>query len=380
MLLFTSYANAQNPFNTLPDQYFDTEVVNVLPLNDLNNYNGTDADFVHSGLRDPYGHIVHFTIDGVVYDSLGVEIGELDNSATYLTKGNAELLTVPKPGTCKEFYLFHSYREDPNDAQSDERPYWSFYDHEVGSLAADPVDGYTAFDMISRDSLMSDTAWTDPEHAVRGIHFAATKERNDSTRWVFISNNFDVYRVDVTCDGLVNTGFRHRINPLSSSNTALDLGWRSELEIFENVVDSTVTIAVPIMDIFTDSVGTDYSVAISIFTVDSTGTVVPNSDILLRLEDISGGGKTFVHGLEFSPDGSKLFFTHEPNTPYPSTLSYYDFNSQTIVDLPTADYTDVENFKLSQLQIVGEFGFYYLILASDDYLGRLRSPNNPDDI
>jgi len=60
-LLFFTSLFAQNPFWTFPEQGLGGNSMLTLPTDD---YTGQEADHVHAGLKDPYGEILFFAVDG----------------------------------------------------------------------------------------------------------------------------------------------------------------------------------------------------------------------------------------------------------------------------------------------------------------------------
>src|SRR5690606_29761098 len=150
-------------------------------------------------------------------------------------------------------------------------------------------------------------------HEINGVHFAATKERNDDKRRVFISNNADVYRLELGCDGLDSTGWKYTFNP-GNLNSALRAGWRTEMELYEDETTVNVRLAIPYRH---NTASGDIKIAI--FDLDGcTWELIPGSRQTVELANSPLMEATFVHGIEFSPDGRNLFIMHEINNTYPS--------------------------------------------------------------
>ncbi|MCA1764543.1 MAG: hypothetical protein LC664_16345, partial [Flavobacteriales bacterium] len=66
LLFFTFNSFAQNNFWTFPEEAWEPGGVNPNTLPTTNfSYTGGPSDFVHAGLRDPYGEELFFVMDGV---------------------------------------------------------------------------------------------------------------------------------------------------------------------------------------------------------------------------------------------------------------------------------------------------------------------------
>src|SRR5690554_6258108 len=356
---------AQNNFWTFPKEFWRPEGLVVSPLaSEIYGFNATSGH-VHAGIQDPYGEVMLAVIDDEVYNKSGLTEALFWNSTGYYLEGTSQSLIVPQPGSCSRFYIFQAGNISVNGG--DYYPHFGIYNHDyvLGQLedpnyhTANRIDGtYTE-------------AWTEGHNTrVNGVHFAATKERPDNTRWIFISNNNAIYRVDLTCDTLVNTGWKYEYGV-----DELDFGWRSELEIYEDNINKIVRVAVPYRDVATSQ---SEDIKVVIFDIDSTtGDVVFGSRKTLGLPNSnhpSFHSHRFVHGLEFSPDGKLLYVLHEPSEDLPSPLSFYEIATETLTNL---NYSNISNFEFSQLQIAGEPGDYKLWIASENYLGSLSNPNFP---
>ncbi|WP_373497413.1 hypothetical protein, partial [Aquiflexum sp.] len=185
-----------------------------------------------------------------------------------------------------------------------------------------------------------------------------TRLREDNERWLFIANNQKIYRVNVTCDGLQDSGWSF------DRQGSLTSGQRSEMELFEDTATSSIKLAMPLF--VTDLLGNN---SVSIMSIDSvTGNVVSGSfdNINLGPQLPGPAPDAFVNGLEFSPDGSKLYITHNPSTTNSNPLSIYDYNTQNLTNV--SGWSGISNFKNSQIQTAKDDNDNYsLWLASDNY-------------
>ncbi len=223
LMLFvtTSATFGQNNFWTFPEQYWDTDQFTPgnLPTSSY-GYNGSPSDYAHAGIKDPYDEPVFFVIDGKVYDETSNSPHVMYNDSWDEIKGSSEVLIVPRPGTCDQFYIFQSSLEG-NGLHDTHFPHFSEYKRDMG--LAENSSGQTSFNMVLDASLIDEADWPEyANHGIDGIHFAATRLRADSARWLFVSNNQTVYRINVTCDGLQNTGWKYGLDPANSDEV-----WRS---------------------------------------------------------------------------------------------------------------------------------------------------------
>ncbi|MCA1762823.1 MAG: hypothetical protein LC664_07515, partial [Flavobacteriales bacterium] len=205
LLFFTFNSYAQNNFWTFPEEYWVPGAFspNNLPTTTF-SYTGGSSDFVHAGLRDPYGEELFFVMDGYIYDQQSGQ-EEFQNDINERIRGHSEVLIIPKPDSCDQFYIFQSSAKYPG-TNMVEAPYVSEYHRDIGLLKNSNYQ--SAFSLIDDVEVIDPDDWNDDDddHGLHGIHFAATRERYDGSRWVFVSNNQNVFRVDVTCNGLQETG------------------------------------------------------------------------------------------------------------------------------------------------------------------------------
>jgi hypothetical protein len=380
LCLLCLHAQAQNPFWTFPEQNYDSQAQQIgsLPTDD---YTGQESDYVHAGLKDPYGEIMFFAMDGKLYDKNGTERSEFDDNVDVI-KGGSELLVVPQPGSCNLFYIFQT--ENKNGSGTD-LPHFSVYNDTLGGLVEFLNEGVikTSLNLVD-DPLIDGNPlfddWVVPDHGVDAIHYAATNLRSDSTRWVFVSNNNYVYRVDLTCDGIRDPDWKYDMIP-SNGGSFVENGWRSELELFEDTANNRIRVAAPHYDGSVTSPTGRGNVAI--FDIDNaTGNVISGSRFNINLPNQSGSlVPSFVHGLEFSPNGEYLFIIHDPYPGATSPLSYYDFSSSSLDNMTNSDFwpqiTTISDFAKSQLQIGGTPGNYLLYLVRDSHIATLDDPDTP---
>lgn len=354
---------AQNNFWTFPEESWEPggSSTNTLPTSD---YSGAPSDFAHAGIMDPYGEIDIFVVDGTVYDKNGNSIAVLQPSSG-TAYGYSEVLIVNEPGSCTRYYIFFVGTRSAS-LSGDYVPMYAIYDRDIGDLV-NFGPGYNVQKI--EDNLIE--SWTDAgasgAQSVKGVHIAATKERADGERWIFISTNDKVYRIELDCDGLHGSGWQY---DYYNSIDIQPWGYRSELEIYEDTSSSSIKVAVPFED---PSTSVD-RIKVAIFEIDSTSATVSNEEIVSLGPPVSTGDRPFVHGLEFSPNGELLYILHEPGSLFAGPLSVYDIDDET---LSNSTYAGMSSFDKSQLQVTGDSADYTLWLASPGYLGSLYDPDDP---
>ncbi len=143
------------------------------------------------------------------------------------------------------------------------------------------------------------------------------------------------------------------------------------MELYEDTAENIIRFAVP----YQSHTSNSKWIKVAIFDIDSaSGAVLPGTRQDVELKNSSSGDQSFIHGLEFSPNGKGLYIMHEQNSYYTSPLSFYDITTQTLTDL---NYTNISNFEKSQIEIAGDSANYTLWMASDHYLGGLHDPDVP---
>src|SRR5690606_9206519 len=181
-------------------------------------------------------------------------------------------------------------------------------------------------------------------------------------------NNTALFRMRLTCDSLFGSSWSYEFGDYE-----YDAGYRSELERYEDTGNNVIRIAVPYEEHLP---GSNNWIQVALVDLDyNTGNYVPGSRKTLEMPNDVNNAMTFVHGLEFTPDGNGLYVSHAINSNFSSPLSFYNVTTETLTNL---NYTNIVDFQYSQLQVSGDSGNYFLIMASENYLGSLSNPNVPN--
>lgn len=137
---------------------------------------------------------------------------------------------------------------------------------------------------------------------------------------------------------------------------------RSELEIYVNS-NGTYKIALTT------------GLALVVYQLDNTLNYIPNSIRTLDLRQSNIYDKNaHVRGIEFSPNGEFIYFTHKPNLAMPNAIDCWNIqNNNDLVNLPYAQYVDRE-FQYSFIEI--QNGKLYLPISNQ--LAEISNANTPN--
>src|SRR6056297_547156 len=166
LILFATVKTAfgQNNFWTFPEEYWEPgqSFPQTLPTTNF-SYSGGPSDFVHAGLRDPYGEEVFFVMDGVLYDETAASPDNFIDSSVNFIEGHSEVLIIPKPDTCDQFYIFQGSSETLG---TDEFPFVSEYHRDIGMVST-PGVGQNAFNLVNDMNAIAPIDWNDDiDHGV----------------------------------------------------------------------------------------------------------------------------------------------------------------------------------------------------------------------
>jgi hypothetical protein len=295
----------QNNFMTFPENVLeDGSNLTSLPQDD---YTGAPASFSHAGIKNPLGETEFFIVDDRVYNQNSTQVAYFSDGLQ-IRKPYSEIIIVNKPGSCDQFYIFFAAKSGVGaTSPSDIVPYFAIWDRSLGTLAEDANDN----NIFRIDGTLIES-WDDiinptlPRY-VEMVHFAATNERSDGERWIYISTNDKLYRVDLTCDGLEPSGWEKDYATFSTSVQSPS-DYRTEMELYEDTVNDVIRFAIPYNDFDNDS--TTSNSRLSVFEVDSAlGQYVTNSEKILTYNEPSSD--FVIKGVEFSPNGEYVYILHQ---------------------------------------------------------------------
>lgn len=376
---------AQNPAWSLAPKYRDIGGTHSLPTS--GNYNGNPAIGASNMQLDAQGNILFFVIDQNVYDKDGELIGSISGTISepyspyYCIWGfeGSELAIIPDPTSCTKYYII-SY------ASSQE--YCS--GHLIGrDLVYSTLDFSEQRPNSNKKGKLSGVKFLKASNYnwkygdFSGVLLATSNVRNSGMgdyRYLFVSNTFfggpkGIVRFKIDGNGINFDG----AIPYPQMNV-LQIGLRAEMELID-MPNGHFKIAVPFL---TNSSHNNQPVfsCVYIAELDATGQVYNNQEKLLYFyKSTNSQDNPYIHGLEFSPDGSKLFISHVISQYHPNSLEYYDFtnpnpsdpngNGIYALNIGTADNTA---FQFSHIEYAIDKKMYF---GAEGRLASLNNPNNP---
>ena len=347
---------AQNATWSLPPNYVDFSFpppqIKPLPAPDFGqptpfHYAGLPAEYSHNAMQDKDGNLLFFIVDGIVYDKDGYYMTTMDAST-----GSGEILIVPDPIDCHIYHIF--------------------YDGNLGmtmNLTSNPY--YFMLDLNNPSGSISISLANFPGIVNGGNSFvknmynqyAASKLRPDNSRLVFVNkfSTVHIFKIDASGLSLLSTYEKNPSFPLGGWKP--DDGNRSEMEVIEVISPITSSPAYRIA----------YSSASNNQTQGVYSNLVINADldyttasVILGSEEYTeylflNNEEPFVHGLEFSEDGSLLYMLHEPTTTYNSVIDIHtigsgnnNFSPLTISNPSDYQFSQIELGKDNKLYVIGE--------------------------
>ncbi|MFA5670687.1 MAG: hypothetical protein WC967_15740, partial [Balneolaceae bacterium] len=398
MMSIAQYTQSQNPVWSTPPYYVKDNLPHNLP---------TVSPFYNNASNmhlDANGDILFYIIDDDIFDKDGDFIGNLMNfyDATHFLpyicmdiSNTSEIVIVPDPANCSRFYIITSATTAI--ACNDEyvSPFLNHADPFVAILdfnvprSGNPLKygAITSVELLKDVSSMPQFGydWLGTD-MTGGILFTASKLKDNSGnkyRYLFVSsytNSLDngILRYKISSNGIEYDGFI----PFEVQNA--DGGSRAEMELIE-LPNGQFRIACPYGSFNSTHNGKNLTASIYTAGLDISGNVLPGSEKTLYFyRNGSYYEGPFIHGLEFSPDGSKLYFTHDTSFYHPKPIEYYDFDNPNTLDtngngiysLDIGSVNIVENdFQNSQIELALDGNLYF---GAYERLGYLSNPNNPN--
>ncbi len=366
---------AQNPAWSLPPKKLTMNpssppVSTSLPTT-VNGYMGQAATCAHNMQLDANGNILFFVVDEMVYDKDGYEIGVFYKGSTYV-KGDAEIVIAPDPADCNRYYIIAvGYATNSN-----QFPYYTILDMSLpnqiysgrkGALVY--TDGYTAVSIPDITPDYMPPVLNDVK--MGGVSIAASKLRSDNSRFVFINNGRKIYRYKID-----NSGFNYQSSfslPLADYNAVYNTtDIRGEMELIE-LDNGNYRIATPFRH--ENSTYTFNQVVVYCADLDANGNLISGSEKALpfNTSSLDNYRVPYVHGLEFSPNGSILYITHDNTALHANPLEYFDFSNPAAGVQPLS-VSNAADFKSSQIELGLDKKLYF---ATSNRLATISNPDTP---
>ncbi|TVR37284.1 MAG: T9SS C-terminal target domain-containing protein, partial [Cryomorphaceae bacterium] len=341
-------------------------------------YDGQLSDFAHNAIAGVNGELEFFIVDGVIYDQDGylisyMRVNEGASGAPHAVKGNAGVCVVPDPGNCFRYYIF-SNRID----QAFPVGAYTILDMELPSTVPGNEDrlGALVFGDWDNDGnckyllnlgLPNGAGGNLQPSNKQDWFFAATDVNENNERFVFAQTGDGIWKLVIDENGI----YASPNDPIVMSElfpTYPSQSWgglRHELEIIR-LENGNYRLGLTYPG---NSAQTPYIVAV--LELDSNGEYINNSGFIYPLTT-SSSSFPIVKGLEFSPSGRYLFFTHhEVNSSQPA-VQYIDYDLQQVFDLNVPNRLD---FQYSHIEMGIDNRLYF---AYSNGLAALDSVETPD--
>lgn len=378
---------AQNPAAIMAPKYLYDDGVNVSIL-DLptigGGYSGQQATSSQNIILDNQGEIVFFIVDENIYDRTGALIDVFwDNNSSpdnpEIDGFVSEVAVVPIPGECGCFYLLSSRGASGVEMA---HPMWGklcvTYDQNGildpnSGLETDPNDpATTAFEVEALiDAAVYQTS--NNVHDERPL-IAVTPLRPDDSYFFYLANSHKLFRLRITNAGIAYEYFLDMDNIDPSVDIPNSINDRQEMEVVQ-LANGDYRLGVPIQWIDPTTIPNGNFTGVYIFDMDgTTGDLIPGTGRTVAYQDftppLGTSEKVYVQGIEFSPDGSKMYVTHGPAPSYTGTLDIWDVTNPagpTIISTnPAYESSHIESWTASDL-----------ILPGITNIGQVTNSNNP---
>lgn len=399
---------AQNPIFLTAPYYTDIQSGQLVPLpinpdanvnyylDPFDYYDGNSAIHSSIAIPDADGNLKFFIIDGLIYDKNGKYIDYLfspgannypatpyiydlqTNSYTGYTvdgSGGTELVMVPHPTNCNQYYFFYntvsvgtfeSLSSAPGymlyDFCTEEHvlygPWYSSYNQDNNTNTVNEIFSYD--DGPSYDTQINGAIWGEDINKKGVASIGATVIQDDGTRFVICRLGWHIYMIKISATGSLSYQKRYTLPYINYGPTMQ----RSELEVYQDPITKNFKIAY-------GAYNTDYVIQVLHLSPDMLTPVAPPTTFFLPN---NGNLRAPIHGVEFSPDGEKLYFSYTPSYPGVDEVRYIDFSgfNPTFNNLGLSNNLPLE-FSGIEMGIDGKMYF-----ASQDGLYSLADPNNPN--
>lgn len=151
-------------------------------------------------------------------------------------------------------------------------------------------------------------------------------------------------------------------------NADLTAQFRGEMEVVK-LSNGNYRVAWP----YVNSASNSMSIHVQDYT--SAGALVPGTAGDIALSATGVNPKAYIHGMEFTPDGSKLYFTHETTSDYPGYIYYVNIGSWTTLNT-VGTPPSITDLQFSQIELNYQGTTPYLYLADSTNIVSLNPSGN----
>jgi hypothetical protein len=382
MLLCMHTTYAQSPIWTLPNQYLEDANDHDLPTpSGTYVYAGEQAQYAHNAAYNPVtGKLLFFVVDNKVYDKDGYLINELIgivNGSYKQARGISEISIVPDPGNCRRYYIFSSNKHDESSLMLPET-YYSILDLDKqrvdfntdrkGELinAENTAVLHNVLSLVPTQFHFNLTA----RHG--SVHMAVSPKNSDGNNLVLIQMGNDyIYTFILTSSGLQ---YLNVFDPRSASHNPSshhDRAFRrSELEIIPFGAGYRVAGCLSGDAGGSATLGNGGD-ALFTYDIGANGVYQPSTRKIYYFSE--GPGNVRLKGIEFSPNGELIYFTHTTNSFYTKAISCINVSSWNTIVLNNISVAQASVFQYSQLEMAQKGKIY---AATSNRLASINNPNN----
>lgn len=344
-------------------------------------------------ISNAQGEIEFFIVDDLVYDRNGDYIHQLTNENGEAVKGASEIVVIPNPTNCEQYYIVSTLVESDSYYKI---PYVFLLDMSIlnpNAYNTNNCASYGAFIELGSGSYpwglsinsISNGAfelYDQISSKKSNIFIAGSDLTANNERLVFISNGQGIHRFKIGASGfLYENAFIPFPNPEFNPERS-----RSEMELIK-LPNNNFRIAAPYVTTGTVTGNNinGYSVWQNLYTaeLDPNGNLIPSTvkEFPLNQESVNSiGYYAAFKGVEFSQDGRFLYVTHSTNTIDSNPFEYFDFNNPTSDLMPITvggginlRYSMLELGANNALYMANENGLYKMSTSASIPSGTLQS-------
>ncbi len=356
--IFSAQGQTQNNVLSLAPNYYENGQIFNLPLGPNNglNYAGEPAESCHNAMQDANGNLLFFMVDDKLYDKDGYFIDYVAWNNIQV-KGTSEIVFVPDPVNCQKYYIIAAGRAIYDASFASKTPFIAILDLSLTNIYSPGRFG--ALELSSSGTAAKLPYYNQISVKDGSVYIAASKLRNDNSRFVFVSSEVGIYRYKIDNAGFYYDNYFLPYNTSGSES----IGYRGEMELVE-MSNGNYRISSIFPGI---TLGTQVLYSAEL---DNTGTLISSS---ANIFGVSGGTEMSIRGLEYSPSGNILYVTHNITTQHPNPIEFYDFNNPTM-GFQALNVSNASDFQYTQIELGNNGQLYF---ATNNRLATLSNPNSP---
>jgi DNA-binding beta-propeller fold protein YncE len=259
----------------------------------------------HNAAHSADGSLLFFIVDGNIYDYNGDFIDDVSGPGSITMTGSTECIILPVPNECNKWMIISAVVEDAITASN------ATVFYRVIEYANQTYN-------ISSNSVQINLPFIVSVGSYNAVHLALSEIRSDDSRLLFIHFGGLVYKYLIDGSTINQSTLTYFPVPPESFLTQL----RSEMELIK-LADETYKLAFPYLYNFSK-----YHIKVMHF--DNTGGNLLNEVDFAMQGSAYGTNADIPKGLEFSPNGQYLYFTHTTNS---NPIQYIDLSSNTIIPI-----------------------------------------------